>query len=162
MKRWVGVFLLIGLMLSSPVYGQTINVSVTDWTKLRTELLNSKVQLAILNSEVMNLDGALRQARESQVSSTTKISDLEIQLALAKEQQTRFLMQVASLEAQLAGLGISLTSTQFLLDRNEAKQIARIEALIAGYERRMVVKNIIIGTLLAVIVGGITYTFAVK
>jgi len=162
MKWWVVVYLLIGLMLSSPVYGQTINVSVTDWMTLRTELLNSKAQLAILNSEVKNLDAALKQAKESQVNSMMKISDLETQLALAKEQQTQFQTRVVSLEAQLIGLGISLTNTQSLLDQNEAEQIARIEALVAGYERRMVVKNIVIGTLLAVIVGGIIYTFAVK
>lgn len=176
MKRWLVVFLIAVLMPLYPIYAQTINVSVMDWTMLRTELLNSKAQLAILNSEVRNLEDALQQARESQQNSETKInalegsqafsgmkiSDLETQLALAKEQRDQFQMRVENLENQLVELGVLLIDIQSLLDQNEAKQITRIENLVRGYERRMVVKNVVIGTLIAVIIGGTIYTLATK
>jgi len=176
MRRWLVVFLIAVLMPLYPIYAQTINVSVMDWTTLRTELLNSKTQLAILNSEVKNLEDALQRARESQqnseqkinalegsqVFSGMKISDLETQLALAKEQRDQFQMRVENSENQLVELGVSLASIQSLLDQNEAKQIVRIENLVTGYERRMVVKNVVIGTLIAVIIGGTIYTLAAK
>lgn len=181
MKRLLLILLCSVLTNSFPIYAQTISVSVTDWQTLRTELQNSKVQLANSNEAVLDLQSSLSEAKESQQSleqtindlnlsleeakrlltdSEKRISALEAQLQAALEERNRLQNRIDFLESHLTGLSQSLTNTQEQLDKNEEKHVSQIERIVQGYQTRETIGKVVIFTLLAIIVGETVYIAA--
>lgn len=117
---------LVLAMLSSPATSQTISVSVSDWLKVRSELLISKSLSARLGERTQSLVRDLAEARQSQETSRERISDLERQLADSVAEQGRLTSIIASLESQLAGLSESLTATQSQVDEAEKAHLRAI------------------------------------
>lgn len=160
MKQFLVVLLFVLVMTPLLSIEQIINVSVTDWMTLKTELSISKGQLENINKEVRSLESSLEQARIEQQNSQTsiessqkKIYDLEKQLAIAVLQRDQSQNTVNSLESRLIELGVSLNNTQFQLDQNEEDHILSIEGLVSKYERRIIVGKILFYTMVAVAVG---------
>jgi len=153
MKRYLAVFLIIGLMPLSNLWSQTINVSVTDWLNLRTTLQISRELLDSSNLEVLNLQESLRRAIESKETSGTKIKDLEDSLAKAKAVQKQLQTYITSLEAQLIELGKSLSDTRSELAKISEKHLTAIKDLVDDYDAKMKLDKLLLkGAIIIILV----------
>lgn len=185
MRHTLVAMLLIGLINLSPIYGQTISVSVTDFRMLRTELLISKQLLENSTSEIETLQLNLRQASISRETlelrieeleqsldnsgenlqeaerrlrdSDSKIDDLETRLTEALGQQRELQNRINSLENLLSELYTSLTDTEIDVTESGDRILSDIQELVAGYERRIRLYKVLSGVLGGLLLLGGSY-----